>query len=392
MASSPRSVLLVSPWHGGSHGAWAEGLARHSRHRVHLVTHADRHWRWRLRGAALTLADEAAAVVAEHGPPDVVLATDMVDLAAFLGAARRSLGDPAVALYLHESQLVRPTGEAPPSARRRRGSTSSPPDAEVVFTNWRSMAVADVVLVNSQHHLDQLAGALPGFLAGAPDHPHALRLDAVLDRCVVLPVGCELAALLAGERRSTAPPAGGDAPLVVWNQRWDHDKDPVAFLRVVRGLAREGVPFRLALAGENRRVDPQEFRAAIDELGPRVVHHEHVDVDDYRALLLRGDVVLSTAVHEFFGVAPVEAMAAGCVPLLPDRLSYPELVPAPFHGAVLYRARPADRLRSVLTDLPAARARVDGLRSAMARWSWEALVPRYDEAIDRLAAEYGRRP
>ena len=396
--TSSRSVLLVSPWHGGSHGAWADGLARHSRHRVHLVTHADRHWRWRLRGAALTLADQAAVVVAEHGPPDVVLATDMVDLAAFLGAARRSLGDPAVGLYLHESQLVRPTGSPPTSARRRRSAGSSGgaagprPDDEVVLANWRSMAVADAVFVNSQHHLDQLVGALPAFLAEAPDHPHGDRVDDVLARCEVLPVGCELAALLDGERGSTAPPVGDDAPLVVWNQRWDHDKDPVAFLRVVRGLAREGVPFRLALAGENRREDPQEFRAAVDELGDRVVHHGHLDAEAYRRLLLQGDVVLSTAVHEFFGVAPVEAMAAGCVPLLPDRLSYPELVPPSFHDAVLYGARPADRLRSVLVDLPAARARVTGLREAMARWSWEVLAPRYDEAVDRLAAEYGRRP
>lgn len=210
--SSSRSVLLVSPWHGGSHGAWAEGLVRHSRHRVHLVTHADRHWRWRLRGAALTLADEAAAVVAEHGPPDVVLATDMVDLAAFLGAARRFLGDPAVALYLHESQLVRPTGTAPPSARRRRsagagGGARPRPDAEVVLVNWRSMAVADAVLVGSRHHLDELAGALPTFLADVPDHPHGDRVDEVLGRCEVLPVGCELAGLLAGDRRSTV--AGG---------------------------------------------------------------------------------------------------------------------------------------------------------------------------------------
>jgi len=293
---------------------------------------------------------------------------------------------------------VRPAGSAPRSARRRRsrgsrgGVAGSRADDEVVLANWRSMAVADAVFVNSQHHLDQLAGALPTFLAAAPDHPHGGRVDDVLGRCEVLPVGCELAALLGGERQSTAPPAGDDAPLVVWNQRWDHDKDPVAFLRIVRSLAADGVPFRLALAGENRREDPQEFRAAIDELGSRVVHHGHLDADAYRRLLLRGDVVLSTAVHEFFGVAPVEAMAAGCVPLLPDRLSYPELVPPSFHDAVLYGARPADRLRSALVDLPAARARVAGLREAMARWSWEALAPRYDEAIDRLAAEYGRRP
>ena len=81
----------------------------------------------------------------------------------------------------------------------------------------------------------------------------------------------------------------------------------------------------------------------------------------------------------------MEAIAAGAVPLLPDRLSYPEIVPAAHHRAVLYRSGLFDRLRAVLEDLPAARARVAGLRRAMRRWSWEAVAPAYDDALGALA-------
>lgn len=392
MAADRCSVLLVNPWHGGSHRAWAEGWARHSRHEVHLVTHEDRYWRWRLRGASVTLAEAARAVVDEHGPPDVVLGTDLVDLAAFLGVSRRFLGAPAVALYLHESQLVRPSGEAPAAARRRRSSAPrAEADAESVLANWRSMVVADAVLVNSRHHLDELAGALPQFLDRAPDHTHRDLVDRVLARCSVLPVGCELVGLLGAARRSTAPPAGRAPPLIVWNQRWDHDKDPASFLRILRRLADEGAEFRVALAGENRRADPREFTEAIDALGSRIVHVGFLPTDGYHDLLLRSDVVVSTARHEFFGVAVVEAMAAGCIPVLPARLSYPEVVPPAWHEAVLYRRRPKAHLAEVLADLPAARARVAGLRDAMARHSWEEVAPRYDEVIAGLAAEYGPR-
>jgi glycosyltransferase involved in cell wall biosynthesis len=179
---------------------------------------------------------------------------------------------------------------------------------------------------------------------------------------------------------------GDDGPLVVWNQRWDHDKDPVALFRVLRALARDGVAFRLALAGENRRVDPQEFAAVRADLGDRVVHAGHLPRPAYRDLLLRAAVTASTARHEFFGIAAVEAMAAGCVPLLPRRLAYPEAVPRPYHDAVLYPGRLYERLAGVLTDLPAARRRVAGLRAAMRVHDWSAVGPRYDSALEALAA------
>jgi glycosyltransferase involved in cell wall biosynthesis len=43
-------------------------------------------------------------------------------------------------------------------------------------------------------------------------------------------------------------------------------------------------------------------------------------------VLQQADVIVSTARHEFFGLSVLEAMSAGVVPLLPNRLSYPELL------------------------------------------------------------------
>ena len=52
----------------------------------------------------------------------------------------------------------------------------------------------------------------------------------------------------------------------------------------------------------------------------------------YWERLARCDWVLSTATHEFFGLAVAEALLAGCLPWLPDRLSYTELLPPKARG------------------------------------------------------------
>ena len=161
----------------------------------------------------------------------------------------------------------------------------------------------------------------------------------------------------------------GKGPLVLWNQRWEYDKDPETMLRALYALADEGVAFRVALAGENFRVQPSEFAAARERLGERLVHFGYAESEnDYARLLWEADVVVSTAIHEFFGVSVVEAIYCGARPVLPNRLSYPELIPPAHHAARLY-----DDFEGLLGRLRAALASPEpcpDLRVAMARFDW----------------------
>jgi len=363
-------VFLVEPWFGGSHQAWAEGLAASSTHEVHVLGLPDAYWRWRLRGGAVTLAEQARVLAVEYGPPDVVLASSMLDLPAFLGHARRIVTDAAVCVYLHETQPA------------RSSLTGEPLDDDAAYRNWASMVVADHTFANSGFHRDQLFGALPDLLDGAPDHRHSHLVDRVRSRTTVLPVGVDVAGLIEAHRAD----ADDGPPLVLWNHRWDHDKAPEVFFRALRRLDHDGVAFRLALAGANTRSDPREFAAAEERFGDQLVHVGHLARREYLDLLLRSSVVASTAVHEFFGIAMVEAMAAGLVPILPRALSYPELVPAAFHERVLYDSYGdlVRRLREVLVDLDGARREVAGLRDAMFRFDWSQLAPQYDRALSAV--------
>jgi glycosyltransferase involved in cell wall biosynthesis len=196
-------------------------------------------------------------------------------------------------------------------------------------------------------------------------------------------VGCDLRRfdLVTDCRSATADP-----PLILWNQRWEYDKDPNTFFRALYALADEGTAFRLALAGANVRQMPEEFDAARKRLGARVVHYGRADEAAYARLLRQADVVVSTALHEFFGVAVVEAIYCGCFPVLPRRLTYPELVP-PQHDAVClyedFRGLVA-RLRWALTHLDEARATAAALCHTVGRFDWSKLALRYDTALEAL--------
>ena len=114
------------------------------------------------------------------------------------------------------------------------------------------------------------------------------------------------------------------------------------------------------------------------------MHYGYAESEaDYARLLWDADIVLSTAIHEFFGVSIVEAIYCGCLPILPRRLSYPELIPAEWHDRCLYDD--FDGLLALLRAAIADPAAPQALRAAMTRFDWQALAPVYDA----LLAEVG---
>lgn len=157
-------ILLVAPYFGGSHRAWAEGYARHSRHQVELLTLPARFWTWRMQGGAVTLVE---ALRERDLHPDLLLATDMLNLPAFLGLARDGLSGVPVVLYCHENQLTYPL---PPGEQR---------DLTYGMINWLSMLAADRVLFNSRYHLEDWFDELPRYLKHFPDFTHLHRIPEV---------------------------------------------------------------------------------------------------------------------------------------------------------------------------------------------------------------------
>ncbi len=365
-------ILLLEPYFTGSHAAWAEGYARHSQHQVTVLSLAGHFWKWRMHGGAITLARQ---FMASSLNPDCILATDMLDLTTFLALTRsRTAHIPAV-VYFHENQLSYPWSSADRDVSQGR-------DLHYGFINYASAVAADAVFFNSRHHLESLFAEVPRLLKHFPDHNELDSVTGLRARSEVLPLAMDLRRFDALRPSSRSAP--DVPPLILWNHRWEYDKNPQEFFQALYALVERGLDFHVVILGESFRQQPGEFIEARRRLGGRVLHMGYVaDFEDYARWLWRADLLPVTSQHDFFGASVAEAIYCGCWPLLPRRLSYPELIPHQYHPLCFYRDQGdlIDRLQAAITG--DSWPDMADLQTAMARLDWHILGAVYDS---RLAA------
>ncbi|MEL6636190.1 MAG: DUF3524 domain-containing protein [Bacteroidota bacterium] len=368
-------ILLVEPFWEGSHQSWAEGWCQASRHQLSYLHLPGRHWKWRMYGGAVSLAQKFMQL---PEPPDLILASDMLDLTTFLSLTRqRSTGIPT-ALYFHENQITYPWSPSDPDVPLRR-------DNQYGFLNYTSALAADALFFNSQYHLDSFIGALPDFLRQFPDHRELELVEGIRQKSQVLYLGMDLRAHDPGVNQSPGTP-----PIILWNHRWEYDKQPEPFFNCLFQLAAEGLDFQLVVLGNAYRQQPAIFERARRELADRILHFGFVaDRASYRQWLWRSDILPVTAIQDFFGGSVVEAIYTKNYPLLPDRLAYPEHLPTQWRATHLY-ADEADlkqRLTVLLRDwprIPAWEKASAALQNFVSRYDWVNLAGRYDTSFEKM--------
>jgi glycosyltransferase involved in cell wall biosynthesis len=371
------NILIIEPFFSGSHAQWAREIQKFSRHKVSMLTMPGRNWKWRMHGGSVTLAREF--LESDH-VPDLILATDMLDLAGFMGLTRKKLGNTPVAIYFHENQLTYPWS---PNDRDRRKNR----DRHYCFINIQSALAADRVLFNSHFHMRSFLGAIPGFLNAFPDYNEEGAVDRIREKSSVLSLGMDLARFDGMCPGDVSQDSGKDSRLLLWNHRWEYDKNPGEFFDVMYTLEKKGTDFALAILGEESGSVHPAFTKAKETLKHRIRQFGYASsFDEYARWLWKAGILPVTSNQDFFGISIMEAMYCRCVPLLPRRLTYPELIPEGKFPHIFYDS--ADELVEKLERFIVSGPPYEGnsFRRLARQYDWSIMIDIYDEVFERLAS------
>src|SRR5262249_21149745 len=245
------------------------GYQRYSRHEVEILSLPGQWWQWRMQGGAVTLA---RLFMQSDLQPDLIIVSDMLDLATFLALTRRRTANTPTVVYFHENQLT-----YPPGPRQRR-------DLRYGFINYASALVADAVFFNSDFHRDAFLDELPRLLKHYPDNNELQTVAQIEAKSQVLPLGLDLLRFDAfGPKPSFSKQ--NSLAVILWNHRWEYDKNPVAFFNALYKLIDRGIEFKVIIAGENTRQKAEEFDEARQRLASRLIHFGYAEFfEDYAKL------------------------------------------------------------------------------------------------------------
>lgn len=314
-------ILLIEPFFSGSHKSWAEGFQESSDNDIDILSLEGKFWKWRMRGGAITLARKFNS---SNLKPDLILVTDMLDLTTFLSLTRKKTYNIPTVIYFHENQFSYPSSKTDSNQKNNI-------QKHYGFINYSSALVADHILFNSNFHQKSFIKDLESFLRNAPDHNELETLRNIDKKSHVLYLGLDL------KRFDNFKTNKNKKPLLLWNHRWEYDKDPESFFKILFKLKNDKVNFELAILGENHQSIPSVFNLAKDILSKKIVHFGYCDsFDEYARWLWKADILPVTNIQDFFGISIMEAIYCNTYPLLPKRLTYPELLHKQYHPNNLY--------------------------------------------------------
>ncbi|MCP3675733.1 MAG: DUF3524 domain-containing protein [Gammaproteobacteria bacterium] len=305
-----KRILLLSGYDASSHRYWRNTLVEQlPEFEWTQIAMPNRHFYWRVRGNSLGFAFEHQDILNKDF--DLLIVTSMVDLSSLRGFCP-SLSRLPTIVYFHENQFAYPQSEHRTNL------------VNVQVTSIYTALCAEQLLFNSQYNQDSFLQGAESLLKRLPDQIPKGLVPMLESRSSVLPVPIK-----SGVNNEQQNVQKINSPVhIVWNHRWEYDKQPQVFFDAVKKLKKAGYEFRLHILGQSFRKQPDCFEQAKEYFIDEIETYGFQSKERYCEILTQADLVVSSALHDFQGLSLQEGITYGCMPIAPNRVAYPEYVPA----------------------------------------------------------------
>ena len=365
------NILYVEPFYSGSHKQWIDAYQKYSIHNIHILSLPGKKWKWRMHGGAITLAKEYNKF---KNTFDIILCSDMLNLPIFKSLCDDSLSNSKVAMYFHENQLSYPWSPLDQDLELKR-------DLHYYYINYTSSLISDYNYFNSNYHLTSYIDGLKKYLKKMPDFRNMNTIELIDNKSSVLPIGCELNKDKRNNKKS-------NSPIILWNHRWEYDKNPDLFFKILFDLNADNVDFQLIVLGESYQDYPEIFDTAKNELSDKIIHFGYCEnKNEYIKYLKLANILPVTSNQDFFGISIVEAISYGVYPILPNRLSYPELFENKSNPYIFYNneSELKDKIISAINNADLLLDHMKNLKeNVYNKFNWKTVSKKYDRTFENL--------
>ncbi len=361
------NILLLEAYYGGSHKNWADQLKNHSKHTIEILGLPARHWKWRMEGGAMALTK---MLLTKNEKPDLLIATSMLDYSFLKANLPQDWQDIPAIYYMHENQFTYPQSENDTDTKAGR-------DFHYGMIQFKSMLSADLTCFNSDFHREVFFAKLKELLERLPDYAPLDEMQDLRSKAMTMHLGIQ------DSRRNRVV---NNRPVILWNHRWEYDKNPGAFFNCLYKLKEDGEDFDLIVLGSKGRSYPKIFDESKVRLTEHIVHWGYAESNEaYLDLLNRADIIPVTSKQEFFGISILEAVLAGVTPVFPKRLVYPEHFD-PKNYPDLFYSSDHDLLQQVknLLKNPVEESIKNGLIDRAKEYLWQQQIQRYDLIFESI--------